>query len=475
MRVVAYLYSDPLLELPPAPDLWGWDVEQVYQDFAQNFSTVAQPGSRPQLQRLLQESAIAPPDYVLLRRLEELGDSLPEVSAHLQTLEAQGSVVIAVEQDYVSYRADGGNSAQDIGTSQEAARQHWQQSLLQLASEIQQQQRRRSLRQGHARNRIKALPPPGKAPYGYRRGKDRYTLDRATAPVVKEFFEQFLLFGSLRRAVRLLEKKYGKRISVSTGKRWLTNPVYRGDLAYQDGGLVQNTHVPILSREEAAQIDRLLRRNSRLAPRTASAPRSLAGLVTCQACQSGMKISRVTTPRQAKEYLYLSPTACSRRPHCKALAYETVLRETITVICRELPNAIARLTQQMPPAAAEGSDAAPLHPLTAQIQQKEAALSQLPPLVISGVLDADTADLRAYRLRTEIAQLQQQLAQLPPVNLQEIAQTVTIEQFWLDLSEPERRFFFREFLREIQIIREESGWHVELDFIFFPSSPAPNP
>lgn len=468
MRVIAYLYSDPLLEPPPAPDLWGWEVEQVYQDFA----VAAQAGGRPQLKRLLQESAIAPPDYVLLRRLEELGDSLPEVSTCLQALETQGITVIAVEQDYVSARAGQPGSLANADTSPEAARQHWQQSMMQLAGEIEQQQRRRSLRQGHARNRIKALPPPGKAPYGYRRGKDRYTLDRATAPVVKEFFDQFLLFGSLRRAVRLLEKKYGKRISVSTGKRWLTNPVYRGDLAYHDGGVVQNTHAPILSREEAAQIDRLLRRNSRLAPRTASAPRSLAGLVKCQACQSGMKISRVTAPRQTKEYLYLSPTACPRRPHCKALAYEAVLRESITVICRELPDAIARLTQQMPPVA-EGAETVPIHPLNTQIQQKEAALSQLPPLVSSGVLDADTAALRAYRLRTEIAQLQQQLAQLPPVNLQEIAQTVTIEQFWLDLSEPERRFFFREFLREIQIIREDKGWHIKLDFIFFPSPPAP--
>jgi hypothetical protein len=144
-----------------------------------------------------------------------------------------------------------------------------QADLLKLLQQVQREQRSRRIRQGHAQNRVMALPPPGKAPYGYRRSKHRYVVDRSTAPVVKDFFEQFLLYGSLSGAVRYLAKRYGKKIAVSTGHRWLTNPVYRGDLAYQNGELVSDTHVAILSREEAAQIDRLLRRNRRLPPRTA--------------------------------------------------------------------------------------------------------------------------------------------------------------------------------------------------------------
>lgn len=103
-----------------------------------------------------------------------------------------------------------------------------------------------------------------KAPYGYRRGKERYILDRSVSPIVKEFFDRFLIYGSLRGAVRHLEKRYGKKISVTTGRRWLTNPVYRGDLEYKNGEIISNTHPPIISRDEAAQVDRLLRRNQRL-------------------------------------------------------------------------------------------------------------------------------------------------------------------------------------------------------------------
>jgi hypothetical protein len=160
--------------------------------------------------------------------------------------------------------------------------------------------------------------------------------------VVKDFFEQFLLYGSLRGAVRYLEKKYSKKISVSTGRRWLTNPIYRGDLGYQNGEVISDTHTPILNREEAAQIDRLLRRNRRLPPRTASAARSLAGLVVCGECQSHMSVTSVTRPRKDKEYLYLRPISCPKHPKVPRDRLRKSIRQcTIQSICQELPRAVA--------------------------------------------------------------------------------------------------------------------------------------
>jgi hypothetical protein len=52
------------------------------------------------------------------------------------------------------------------------------------------------------------------------------------------------------------------------------------------------------------------------------------------------------------------------------------------------------------------------------------------------------------------------------VNLQELSRSVAIPQFWLDLSEAERRFFFREFIRRIQIQRQAEGWQVHLELVF---------
>ena len=430
MKIVVYIYTDPLLDTVPNQGDWGWEIDKIYEDL----------GKRTQLKQLLTDCQTETINYLLVHRLEELGDNLAQISDNLNQLETMGVIVIATQQPYTS------NSSQI------------QTEMLELLQEIQNQQRSRRIRQWHARNRLEALPPPGKSPYGYRRGQGKYIIDRTTSPVVKDFFEQFLLYGSLRAAVRFLSKKYGKNISVTTGRRWLTNPVYRGDTTYQNSEIISNTHAAIISRAEAAQIDRLLRRNSRLPSRTASAPRSLAGLVTCNQCQSQMIVTSVTQRHQDKEYLYLRATDCPQQPKCRAIPYQVVLEKTIDHVCRDLPLAVAGINfPQLDTIKNSLGD---------KIFRQEQILQQLPTLIETGILDIETAKLRAYKLRTEISELQAQLAILPPVNLSSVAQAVSIPQFWLDLSEVERRFYFREFIQKIQIIRQNREWYLQVIFIF---------
>jgi DNA invertase Pin-like site-specific DNA recombinase len=224
MRTVAYLYYDAAWEDRPDLSAWGWCVDAVYEDIEPR---------RSQLQSFLKDAAQSPPDRVVLRHLEELGDSVDSVTQVLTQLEALGVCVEALEQSYQSQGADSNPAPLD------------------LLNGIQQQQRSRQIRQGHASNRLKGLPPPGKAPYGYRRGRDRYAIDRSVSPVLRDFYDHFLIYGSVRGAVRHIAKKHGKTISASTGQRWLTHPVYRGDLVHKTA-VVPDTHPPILLRAEAS-------------------------------------------------------------------------------------------------------------------------------------------------------------------------------------------------------------------------------
>ena len=437
MNKVAYLYIDPLLESPSNEYIWGQEVDYIYQDL----------GQRQQLLQLIKDSQQNPPQNLLIRRLEELGDNINQICDRLKQLESLGIEIIAIEQDYQSSKF-----AQENAPDNKLA-------LMELLEEITSNKRKERLIQGHARNRLKVLPPPGKAPYGYRRGQDKYIIDKSTAPVVKDFFEQFLLFGSLRGAVRYLANRYGKKIAPSTGKNWLTNPVYRGDLKYKNNQVILNTHTAILDREEAAQIDRILRRNSRLASRTASAPRSLAGLISCQQCQLPMTISRVTQRKKKQEYLYLRCHDCPQETKCKAINYQEILELAITKICQELPIAVEKVNLQNITIFKDQ--------INATIKQKKEIILQLPILQEQNILDSETANLRSYKLQTEISELESQLAQLPPENLKAIAKTVSIPQFWFDLSESERRFYFREFLKQIEIVRlEDNQWDLNLVFIF---------
>ncbi len=183
MRIIAYSYTDPLLETVPDDSSWGWEVDQIYQDL----------GNRSQLEQLIQECQSQLPVYLMIRRLEELGDTLQQVGDRLNQLETMGVIIIAIEQPYISETAE------------------VPLTMLNLAQEIQSQQRSRRIRNGHARNRLEALRPPGKIPYGYRVSKGKYIIDRSTSPLVKDFIDHFLLYASVRGAVRYLAKKYGKK------------------------------------------------------------------------------------------------------------------------------------------------------------------------------------------------------------------------------------------------------------------------
>jgi DNA invertase Pin-like site-specific DNA recombinase len=438
MPIFAYTCLSPYRPATTAADDFGPGVDRLFIDHCH----LEQP--RPELQRLVQACHHHVPDQVLIKQVGDLGDSPSTIFTVLQSLESQGVRVIALDQSYETATA---------GETLSPA------ALLELAATITAQHRSRQLQDGHARNRVNLLPPPGRAPYGYRRGRYRYALDKATVPAVKAFFEHFILYGSIRGAARFLDKNYGKKIAPSTAQRWLQHPVYRGDSEYQDGHIVRDTHTPIISREEAAQVDRLLRRNRQLPPKTVSAERSLAGLVQCAECQSKLRVSRVTRPRQTREYLYLRPLQCGRSQACRAIAYADVLEQTITAICTELPPAVGGLS-----AAPVGAVKAEL---SAQIAAKGEALAQIEQLYGQGVLDQASADLRRYTLQGELAVLEQQRSQLPPANLLEIAQTLGSQQFWQDLSESERRVYLREFIQTIWIDRTEADWNVRIQFVFY--------
>lgn len=52
--------------------------------------------------------------------------------------------------------------------------------------------------------------------------------------------------------------------------------------------------------------------------------------------------------------------------------------------------------------------------------------------------------------------LKQQIAKLPPNSLNTIANTLSLPQFWYDLSSSEKRFYLREFVKIIEIIPQNN-------------------
>ncbi len=469
MGVVAYRYcsvsTSGAIEWPQV--FSDWPVDRFYQDFemANVLATATNPGFRPQLEQLFRDCREVAATLLLVETWAELGDSMAELQQVLAECEAIGLQVYALMDGPL-------NNPQLLANRPPAPKFG--------GADLQKQLRSRSIQKGHAKNRLQALPPPGRVPFGYVRSSstDRrpsaqcYVIDPVAAPIVKALFDQFLLFGSVRGAVRYLQQNYGKTISPSTALRWLTSPVYRGHLEYATGDVIRDTHGAIMLPDEAAQVDRLLQRNRRVPKRAASSSRSLSGLVICKLCKSSMTVASVSPRKKSKPtYLYLRPTDCRAcelglRKKCSAIGYDEILKSVIDKICDELPKAIAPLpVEQLKQVSQQ---------LEQQVLDKQKILAQVEELEVAQVLDAETVMLRSYKLRAEISVLQSSQSRLPPTNLVSIADTVSIPAFWEDLSEPERRFYLREFLRRVEWVRVDSkvpssdhqSWSIELVFTF---------
>jgi hypothetical protein len=66
------------------------------------------------------------------------------------------------------------------------------------------------------------------------------------------------------------------------------------------------------------------------------------------------------------------------------------------------------------------------------IQEKEETIQKLPTLESQGILDSQIIELQIYKFKTEIAQLRQQLDQLPPEELKKIIKAVAIAKNSVD-------------------------------------------
>ena len=92
IKIIAYTYSNPLLETPLPTSIWGLEIDRIYQDL----------GDRLALKRLISDCQQAPPNYLLIRRLAELGDNMVEIGDCLEQLESWGIEIITTEDDYCS-------------------------------------------------------------------------------------------------------------------------------------------------------------------------------------------------------------------------------------------------------------------------------------------------------------------------------------------------------------------------------------
>ncbi len=202
------------------------------------------------------------------------------------------------------------------------------------------------------------------APYGYQkdeRDHNKLVIDREAAQTVREIFEKFLNGYGILSIARLLNEKgvpnpsvykaekglknftKGRLWADSTVRRILTNEIYIGNMvqkkkevvshkihvakavAPQNRIIAQNTHEPIIAKEDFERVRSLLKRDTRTSPNQSKLS-VFAGFLKCADCGRAMTKRTVVQPYKRYDYYCCSTY---KKLHSKACTKHAVRAEAI--------------------------------------------------------------------------------------------------------------------------------------------------
>lgn len=243
---------------------------------------------------------------VIVTRLDRLTRSLPTLRKTIAQLEAVGVGLIALDDS--------------INTATAAGK--FQINILGALAEMEVDRLSERVKHGwqHLRDRKVAMNPP----FGYCKDNDRHSLDHSPflclvdqqvelskVQIARDIVQAFLSKKTLRLALRHINQKYGIqtfahndgnhqkggrvaremfRFSPGGLSNWLTNPVLQGHLCYLRGSdrqqITYNTHEPLITSEEAREIELILDHNRQVRGYGSTAQEyPLSGLVFCGECR----------------------------------------------------------------------------------------------------------------------------------------------------------------------------------------------
>lgn len=280
--------------------------------------------------------------------------------------------------------------------------------------------------------------PKGGVPWGARACPVGYTVDEvdgmkrvvkdpAEVQMTKDFFEQFVTYASLRKAVMYVAENYGKILHDRAARKMLTNTLYKGE--YKG---CKNYCEPYLTEEEFERIGRIASSRT-YTPNNRKHVYIFSSLVKCKEC--GKNLTAYHTKRyDGGLYLYYrckNYTMYRKCDHSKGLEEEKLEKWLLENIEEEMNKYIQEVKiEQADP------------PNTEKARKKiEAKLKNTRELYIDG--DIDKAE---YTRRKE--DFEAQLAEIPVYVVKDVSK---LEEFlnsdwknlYASLTKEEKRSFWR--------------------------------
>jgi len=417
---------------------------------------------------------------VIVTRLDRLTRSLPTLRKTITQLQEAGVTLVALDDS--------------IDTSTAAGK--FQINILGALAEMEVDRLSERVRHGwaHLRDRKVAMHPP----FGYTKVNNKHELDYtpflcllacpiqpladrhtklsvelpiefSSAQIADYLFHAFFKVQTLRGTLRWMNETYGIqtfahnnesgqskggrvarglfRFSVGGLRDWLTNPILQGHLSYLRGRaykgreqIIYNTHKPLITAEEARQIEMTLAHNKQVRGYGSTALKyPLSGLVFCGECRGAfysMKGGRGKTPGynyyfQCKNW---RTRGCSQKAVIRMELAESAVIDTLLARSEAIANIAATPEQE--------TESAELQALRQELQYYQAA-----PGGRAAEIVAD--------LKTQIETFMRQGLQVSSstlANRELLVQCFSDRSTWETLMTPEeKRDIYRALVKQITI------------------------
>lgn len=296
----------------------------------------------------------------------------------------------------------------------------------------------RNVKRGMKENALQCKTNGGNIPLGYRRGSDdRYEIDPAAAPIVREIFDLYANGKSVTQIIKILNDKgyrtaAGREFKKTSLQTILYNKKYIGVYEFDD--VVIEGGVPaIVDRELFDKVQYMLKKNKRATGRMkAHANYLLSTKLFCGECGSTM-VGESGTGKQGVIYNYYKCSGrknhrgCNKHTEQKEWIENLVVRETINRIL--VPDVIEEIaTKAAQILEDEYNDKSHLQALEADLKKTQSAINNIIKLVEKGVSNDDIEtrliELSSYK-QDLLAQISREQMKKPIMSAEKIA-------YWLE-------------------------------------------
>ena len=272
----------------------------------------------------------------------------------------------------------------------------------------------------------------------------RVIKDEKMAPLVSDFIDAFLKFGSIRKAMTLTNEKYGKYIVYQTYSKLLSNPLlygsYRGNDSYVKGDAY-------MDKATFEKIQGMKRTNVK-STRTRQVY-LFSGLITCPVC--GWRMAGIHSPirgRRKNDYYnyrcgrFYMKGDCVSKMHVNEKALETKL-------LKELDGYVKERIEVLSVSENDGSG-----DIEAQVRALEAKKQRLTDVYIEGHIDKKDYDKKYREIINKIEALKDRPTKQRNLKKLEDLLKSDWRTVYESLDRTHKQGFWKQLIKNIQIDRE---------------------